>query len=570
MVLILAIIVFTLLGVNVIHQRSFLTQQSSLSLKERRNPVTHTAMVSGKRNLYHNKPKQDWTEAGHGDRPTELKRSTAPVALAKCPDILAGMTKGRWLTRPLTDFEQMSIDGYLQTERSAFRIPPTFQRADGKCGDNITYELTPQYHHMWFKAICDPKGRTPCCKNYRCVDLSVEECRCPTCYDERQVIYPEFSTWLPDDERCQPATFTRDSACRLLRGATIHVIGDSFVREMYIALAIILTGNHVNGALKRNLTTKERNQCTGMFQVTGAACRHAIFEYGQVCGGTVTIEYTEVWNAKDVQRVIDTLKKLQGKPKSFVVMGLGIHDDFHTAHMQKAFFKPLFNAYKEVSSRVSLSKGYGAHDGDRDELLNLNPAGKRFISDNVKPRFDSGKPKRPARFENLNNNRNIGNSKCPTCAFNTSYLTRQTERSHDSEPEGPGSKGYQTDDRKCLEEPCTDQGNPYPKPDDSQVMQTSESPFPYPPHLFWLGIHAPGLLKSPHFAAQTARGVQNYNKIIGKILDEEQIPHLETFNFTNGVLSFDGTHYGFAINMLKANMFLTYIQERSPEHKEWR
>ncbi|KAK3730793.1 hypothetical protein RRG08_033226, partial [Elysia crispata] len=75
------------------------------------------------------------------------------------------MTKGQWLTRPLTDFEQMSMDVYLQTERSAFRIPATFQRLDGRCGNNITYEETPQYNHMWFKSICNPKGSTPCCKN---------------------------------------------------------------------------------------------------------------------------------------------------------------------------------------------------------------------------------------------------------------------------------------------------------------------------------------------------------------------------------------------------------------------
>ncbi|GFS11186.1 lysosomal protein NCU-G1 [Elysia marginata] len=81
------------------------------------------------------------------------------------------------------------------------------------------------------------------------------------------------------------------------------------------------------------------------------------------------------------------------------------------------------------------------------------------------------------------------------------------------------------------------------------------------PHLFWMGIHAPGLLKSSHFEAQSAEGVQRFNNAIEKILDEEGIPYLDTFNFTSNVLSFDGTHYGFAINMLKANMFLTYIRE---------
>ncbi|GFS11179.1 hypothetical protein ElyMa_006665000 [Elysia marginata] len=204
------------------------------------------------RNLQFAIPETSPPATTHNDSSTPRSRSSEQNR--KCPDILKGMSKGQWLTRPLTDFEQMSMDVYLQTERSAFRIPPTFQRLDGKCGNNLTYEQTPQYKHMWFKSICNPKGSTPCCKDDRCEDLPVEECRCLNCFDERQVIYPEFSTWQPEDESCTQTTFTAKEACRLLEGASIHVAGDSFVREMYIALAILLAGDDVAGALRKDLT----------------------------------------------------------------------------------------------------------------------------------------------------------------------------------------------------------------------------------------------------------------------------------------------------------------------------
>ncbi|KAK3735333.1 hypothetical protein RRG08_019748 [Elysia crispata] len=84
----------------------------------------------------------------------------------KCPDILSGMTRGKWKTRVLSNQEQKDIDSYLLEERGAFRMPVDFQRSDGKCG-NVTYEYAPLYRHMWFKAICGARGATPCCRDNR-------------------------------------------------------------------------------------------------------------------------------------------------------------------------------------------------------------------------------------------------------------------------------------------------------------------------------------------------------------------------------------------------------------------
>lgn len=94
---------------------------------------------------------------------------------SKCPDILSGMTEGRWETRSLTEEEQRSIDGYVRDERVANGIPPTYQRDDGRCGD-VPYKDVPFHKHMWFRAICDPKGLTPCCHTNRSV-CKAKKCR---------------------------------------------------------------------------------------------------------------------------------------------------------------------------------------------------------------------------------------------------------------------------------------------------------------------------------------------------------------------------------------------------------
>lgn len=39
------------------------------------------------------------------------------------------------------------------------------------------------------------------------------------------------------------------------------------------------------------------------------------------------------------------------------------------------------------------------------------------------------------------------------------------------------------------------------------------------------------------------------------------IPIMEFYNLTNGVMSFDGTHYGPGVNYLKGQIFLNYLLE---------
>lgn len=52
-----------------------------------------------------------------------------------------------------------------------------------------------------------------------------------------------------------------------------------------------------------------------------------------------------------------------------------------------------------------------------------------------------------------------------------------------------------------------------------------------------------------------------YNGQIREILKKYEIPEFNTFNLTDGTMSYDGLHFGKGINHAKAQIFLNYILE---------
>ncbi len=81
------------------------------------------------------------------------------------------------------------------------------------------------------------------------------------------------------------------------------------------------------------------------------------------------------------------------------------------------------------------------------------------------------------------------------------------------------------------------------------------------PRVLWTGPHAPGLLKTPRIPQQNYQHVLKYNQVVNQYLDSWGIPVFDTFNLTNGVMSFDGAHYGLGLNNVKVQILLNYIQE---------
>ena len=95
------------------------------------------------------------------------------------------------------------------------------------------------------------------------------------------------------------------------------------------------------------------------------------------------------------------------------------------------------------------------------------------------------------------------------------------------------------------------------------TLQALGSPgnYSYWPNVLWSAAHSLGIWRYPD--------VKTVNNVDGKIFNEKIIefirpygvPVFNTFRLTEGVRSIDGTHYGLAMNVLKSQIFLNYIQE---------
>ncbi|GFR93448.1 hypothetical protein ElyMa_004378500 [Elysia marginata] len=171
----------------------------------------------------------------------------------QCHSVLTKMTKGHWIDlRHRADRKEMDrIEYFLHNAREQHFLPYDLQRPDRNCG-NITFEgLSGMMNDLlWFRALCDPDGDFPCCYNNKCESLPVDECRCNDCYDIRQRIHAEFASWVPSDPTCQIHHFTGEQdTCLLLKNMTIYIIGDSFLRHVYISLLALLRSSTYHGPL---------------------------------------------------------------------------------------------------------------------------------------------------------------------------------------------------------------------------------------------------------------------------------------------------------------------------------
>ena len=99
--------------------------------------------------------------------------------------------------------------------------------------------------------------------------------------------------------------------------------------------------------------------------------------------------------------------------------------------------------------------------------------------------------------------------------------------------------------------------NGYLKP----IIQLKEREKSRWPLIVWLPIHAPGSLKPTEFvhtSSEHFEKVWRFNMAIREYLEPIGVPIFDTFNLTRGVQSYDGLHYGFGVNMVKAQLFYIF------------
>lgn len=79
------------------------------------------------------------------------------------------------------------------------------------------------------------------------------------------------------------------------------------------------------------------------------------------------------------------------------------------------------------------------------------------------------------------------------------------------------------------------------------------------PKVIWMTPHAPRILKTPFHVHVQPENIQLFNQRVRVLMEKNSIPTLNFF--TEGVTSYDRTHYSKGVNGVKANIFLNYVLE---------
>ncbi|XP_046574707.1 uncharacterized protein LOC124282730 isoform X1 [Haliotis rubra] len=240
------------------------------------------------------------------------------------------MMRGRWRKRTLTAQERVNIDTFLKSVR--YRVPKPMQRRDGKCG-NVAYENV-----YYIRALCNPEGATPCCYVNRCRNKSPNGCKCPNCYDLRNEIHAEYSTWEPQDSRCQVKNFTAQQACDLLQGLTISATGNSFMRHLYTALLLLLNNYDSKRVFRAGKPGVSDISCDGIYAFSGKACQsRLILRTATLCNGTLNVELSAIPRASEAKQFHEKFRLFLHRKNTVILVGIGIHDHFN--------FDLVFNEY---------------------------------------------------------------------------------------------------------------------------------------------------------------------------------------------------------------------------------
>ncbi|XP_068688714.1 uncharacterized protein [Montipora foliosa] len=92
-----------------------------------------------------------------------------------------------------------------------------------------------------------------------------------------------------------------------------------------------------------------------------------------------------------------------------------------------------------------------------------------------------------------------------------------------------------------------------------RLISTSKNGWP---HLIWLSTHSTGPLKPINYHRDQGNlAISSFNENIAKYCNEHNIAVFDTFNMTTGVHSFDGTHFGVGVNIMKVQILLNYLEE---------
>ncbi|XP_005110895.3 uncharacterized protein LOC101849568 [Aplysia californica] len=269
--------------------------------------------------------------------------SSPPVAVdleksPKCVDLLGAVQNGFWVSRTPKKKDVIELESCINATRSIhFGLPPKLQRSDGLCG-NLNFG------GKMFRALCDPNGPTPCCFEYKCVNKTVGQCNCSTCFDLRPEIHADFGSYVLKEPACKMTTFeSKADACSMLKNVSITFIGDSLVRQVYTSFLTMLQHKALN-KVDRNEFMSNRQQCREQINYLGSS-RHVPWGEVTECNQTVKMQFYKYFklDRKLQQELLGTVKGLVGKQYSILYIGLGLHEDLNFQFLHEQVVKPMVN-----------------------------------------------------------------------------------------------------------------------------------------------------------------------------------------------------------------------------------
>ena len=277
----------------------------------------------------------------------------------QCNLLLDCYTHGTWRLKP-------SLTREIVTKRELLNkfllenleFPTVLHRTDNRCG--YGFPLLP-----WsIPALCDGGSLTPCCNEATGVcGNSTEHCACPQCKDFSKYVDAGLAEWKSLHEECPVKNFSSQETCALLNAhvSNLVLIGDSYMRHFFNALALLITNDPTKGALKRTLSLDDQQHCQGEMQFIdrGKYSCHVKtikdweeFNHNQVCEGNAMFRsyFVEAYNLGQLPVVMKAVENLVGKRGAVVAVGVGVHFRHNHTQVIEQYLKPLLSIVKKGKS----------------------------------------------------------------------------------------------------------------------------------------------------------------------------------------------------------------------------
>ncbi|XP_070184817.1 uncharacterized protein [Littorina saxatilis] len=266
--------------------------------------------------------------------PPRLVATSHSVSMLRhqCTDVITNMLHGQWEENNVTEKERLDMYNYYEEVLKTRGVQYGIQRPDRQCGN---------VYNDWYRALCHPGGPTPCCYDSVCVNSSLHNCSCPRCFDLRDQIEADLATWRAQNEACQPRKMAVEEICTLLGNASVYFIGDSLVRHLYLAFAMLAKGTEDKVFHHTNMEAELSSLCRGRLLFSNIKCRPVVHHSPVLCNGAVRTKFMELRNIGKTKQIVTEILSLGNLSRSLVVFGIGVDDKYNPSEIQHHIWTPL-------------------------------------------------------------------------------------------------------------------------------------------------------------------------------------------------------------------------------------